>query len=239
MSPDARTLMSHLDLTTPLIALYDAPDPTAFEPLVTPRSGKQACVFAFYEDWLAGRTVKLTADEPGCGGAAYWLFGKVGRSRAEFVKFLVDTEGLKASHDLMNQWLDHHHPYRPAHAALLIGPFREEQYPFVKTITFYVNPDQLSTLVLGANYHHAPGDPPAVVAPFGSGCMEILPLFANLEIPQAIIGATDLAMRSALPPDIMAFTVTKPMFERLCSLDKKSFLHKAFLKNLRHARGLA
>ena len=79
----------------------------------------------------------------------------------------------------------------------------------------------------------------AVVAPFGSGCMEILPLFENLEVPQAILGATDLAMRSALPPDIMAFTVTKPMFERLCSLDEKSFLYKAFLKNLQRARGRA
>jgi hypothetical protein len=238
MIPDARTLMTRIDLTTPLIALYDAPDPAEFEPLVTPRSGRQACVFAFYEDWLAGRTVLLTADEPGCGGAAYWLFGKVGRSRTEFVKFLVDTEGLKASHDLMNQWLDHHRPYTPTHRQLLVGPLRADQYEFVKTITFYVNPDQLSMLVLGANYDHAPTDPPAVVAPFGSGCMEIMPLFEDLDVPQAIIGATDLAMRSSLPPDIVAFTVTKSMYARLCALDERSFLYKAFLTNLRRARGL-
>jgi len=239
MLPDAQTLTTRIDLTTPLIALYDAPDPKAFEPLVTPRAGRQACVFAFYEDWLAGRTVLLTADNPGCGGAGYWLFGRAGRSRAEFVKFLVDAEGLKASHDLMNPWLDHHSPYVPAHQQLLLGPLRADVYEFVKTITFYVNPDQLSMLVLGANYHHAPGDPPAVVAPFGSGCMEVLPLFEDLEAPQAIIGATDLAMRSALPPDILAFTVTKSMFVRLCALDEKSFLHKPFLKNLQRARGLA
>ncbi len=239
MLPDARTLMTSIDLTTPLIALYDAPDPAVFEPLITPRAGRQACVFAFYEDWLAGRTVMLTADSPGCGGAGYWLFGRAGRSRAEFVKFLVDTEGLKASHDLMNQWLDRHRPYQPAHEALFLGPLRDACYEFVKTITFYVNPDQLSALVLGANYHHAPGDPPAVVAPFGSGCMEALPLFEDLQAPQAIIGATDLAMRSALPPQVMAFTVTKPMFARLCALDESSFLYKPFLKNLRRARGLA
>jgi hypothetical protein len=44
-------------------------------------------------------------------------------------------------------------------------------------------------------------------------------------------------MRHYLPPDILAFTVTKPMFERLCSLGERSFLHKPFLTKLRKARG--
>lgn len=57
-------------------------------------------------------------------------------------------------------------------------------------------------------------------------------------MPQAIIGATDIAMRQHLPPDILAFTVTKPMFEQLCALDTRSFLHKPFWRNLRKARGL-
>jgi hypothetical protein len=35
---------------------------------------------------------------------------------------------------------------------------------------------------------------------------------------------------------ILAFTVTKPMFEQLCALDERSFLFKPFLKNLRKAR---
>lgn len=238
MMPSAANLLSRIGLETPPIALYDAPDRAPFEPLFAPQAGRHACVFAFYGEWLAGRTVLITADNPGCGGAAYWLFGKEGRSRAEFIKFLVDTEGLRASHDLMSQWLDRHRPYHPEHGQVFIGPLRGDQYEFVKTISFYVTPDQLSALVLGAYYNHAPADPPAVIAPFGSGCMEILPLFEDLHRPQAIIGATDLAMRSVLPPDTLAFTVTKPMYEQLCALDEKSFLYKAFLKNLRRSRGL-
>jgi len=35
----------------------------------------------------------------------------------------------------------------------------------------------------------------------------------------------------------MAFTVTKPLFEKLCRLDEKSFLHKPFWQNLRKKRG--
>jgi hypothetical protein len=92
--------------------------------------------------------------------------------------------------------------------------------------------------MLGAQYNSSPGDPLPVVAPFGSGCMELVSLFEDLRIPQAIIGATDIAMRQFLPPHILAFTVTTPMFEQLCELDEKSFLYKPFWKNLRKARGI-
>jgi len=80
--------------------------------------------------------------------------------------------------------------------------------------------------MIGAQYFSKPEDTDPVIAPFGSGCMELLPLFKDLNIPQALIGSTDIAMRKYLPPDLLAFTVTKPMFEKLCKLDKKSFLEK-------------
>jgi hypothetical protein len=238
MMPEPRTLLRRIDLETPPVGLYDAPDPAAFAPLTAPKPGQHVCAFAFYKTWQTGQTLHLTADNAGCGGAATWLFGVQGRSREEFVAFLVDTEGLKASHELMHRWIDHHRPYVPEHGHLLIGPLRDDQYHYLRTVTFFINPDQLSALVLGANYEHAPGDPPAVISPFGSGCMEILSLFEDLQAPQAIVGATDLAMRSSLPPDRLAFTVTKPMFERLCRLDERSFLYKSFWQDLRRARRL-
>jgi hypothetical protein len=42
--------------------------------------------------------------------------------------------------------------------------------------------------------------------------MQLVRLFGALDIPQAVTGATDIAMRQYLPPDILAFTVTKAMF---------------------------
>jgi hypothetical protein len=113
---------------------------------------------------------------------------------------------------------------------------REEGWPFIKTITFLVNPDQFSALAIGAQYHSAPDDPPPVIAPFGSGCSQLLP-FRDMDIAQASIGATDIAMRQYIPPDMLTFVVTKSMFSRLCELDDKSFLFKPFLKRLRQARG--
>ena len=81
-------------------------------------------------------------------------------------------------------------------------------------------------------------DAPAAIAPFGSGCGTTISMFDDLGIPQAIIGATDIATRRFLPPELLAFTVTKPMFEQLCGLDEKSFLYKPFWQDLRKARGL-
>ena len=66
--------------------------------------------------------------------------------------------------------------------------------------------------------------------------MQLVSLFDNLDIPQAIIGSTDIAMRRYLDPDLIAFTVTRPLFEQLCGLDDKSFLHKRFWGTLRRMR---
>ncbi len=158
------------------------------------------------------------------------------RSREDYVKFLYEGEGLKASKSIMEKWFDQRRTYRMRHPYLLLGTLRREKFEHLRTVTFFVNPDQLSILIIGANHRSGPGDPPAVLAPFGSGCMELLSLFDDLDRPQAIIGATDIAMRRYLPPDILAFTVTRPMFEQLCSLDDKSFLFKPFLNILWKSR---
>ena len=238
MQPDPTTLLKKAGIDHPIIGFYDAPDPSAFEPLVASKPGKWACVFMFYKRWLDGKTLHLTKDNFGCGGAGHWLCGVATRSREEYIDFLAGEEGLKASGELMGRWIDHRGPYQQTHDHLFIGPVKQEQYEYLKTATFFVNPDQLSLLMTGANYNNGPDDPPAVVAPFGSGCSLMLGLFDDINIPQAMIGTTDIAMRQYLPPDMMALSVTKPMFEQLCGLDEKSFLYKPFWQNLRKARGL-
>ena len=236
MQPDPTNLIERIGLTTPLIGFYDSPDPAPFAPLVKPGLGKGTCVFGFYRQWLKGKTLHITERNLGCGGAGHWLCNVSARSREGFVRFLVDDEGLKSSHSLMNQWLDHRSGYQQERPHILIGPLHKDQYRYLKSITFYVDPDQLSLLMLGAQYHSAPDDPPPVIAPFGSGCMQLVVLFDGLNIPQAVVGATDIAMRQYLPPDTLAFTVTMPMFEQLCALDEGSFLYKPFWSRLKEAR---
>lgn len=239
MQPDPKPLLAKLGLRTPLIGFYDAPATTAFEPIIAPQPGNRVCIFSFYKQWLEGKTLQLTKENYGCGGAGRCLFGVLTRSRQDFVNFLVEDEGLKASAELMNQWIDATPPYQPEHEHIFIGPLKLSQYPYLRSVTFYVNPDQLSLLLIGAQYESSPTDPLPAIIPFGSGCMQLGPLFQDLKIPQAIVGATDIAMRQFLSPDVLAFTATRPMFERLCRLDQKSFLNKPFWQRLQRARGFA
>jgi hypothetical protein len=237
MKHSPELLIKKLGLETPLIGLYDAPGNSDFGDIVSPGAGKHPCFFAHYKSWLRGKTVRLSEDNHGCGGCGKWLFGKQGRSRQEYIEFLADEEGLKANHALMDEWFGQAKNYRSRHGTLFVGPLKEGMDKYLKTVTFFVNPDQLSVLMTGAQYHSRPGDPEPVTAPFGSGCMQMLPLFDNPDTPQAIIGATDMAMRQYLPPNILAFTATIPMYDRLCSIGENSFLSRAFIKTLKKARG--
>jgi hypothetical protein len=185
-----------------------------------------------------------------CQGGGYWIGGVVpgwvvksaGSDSAQrdiFAKGLNQREGFKSSTELMCQWLENQKPYLIENGYVVIGPFNDDQYEHLKTVTFYVNPDQLSLLLLGAEYNNASiNDNPAITA-FGSGCGQIAALFGDVDqdIPKAVIGATDIAMREHLPPDVLALTVNKPMYKQLCELDENSFLYKSFWKRLRKARG--
>ncbi len=236
MIPNADYLLEKTGISLPLIAFYDAPDTKPFEPIVTPSKQGRACMFSFYKKWLKGETLVLTKDNYGCGGASHHLFSQPKRSHENFVEFLADEEGLKANHELVDEWIKASKSYRPENEFILYGPLKVELYEYVKTITFLVNPDQLSMLMIGAQYYTKVSDPEPVIAPFGSGCMQLITKFRDLNVPQAIVGATDMAMRQYLPPDTLAFTVTKPTYENLCKLDKNSFLEKGFITRLKKAR---
>ena len=237
--PDPTRLLEELALDRPLVGAYDAPEPDAFAPLVAPTAGtgRGPCVFHYYRRWLAGETLHLTAEAFGCGGCGRAFFGVPAREREDFIDFLWGDEGLRASRELMAAWIDNAPTYRPEHGHVLLGPLKPALARYLKTVTFWVNPDQLSVLQHGAYHHHAWGDPDPVTVPFGSGCLELVATFRDLEAPQAVIGGTDIAMRGDLPRDVLAFTVTVPLFAQLCALGDESFLGKGFLERLRKTRG--
>lgn len=236
MQPDPATILETLSISEPLIGLYDAPDPAPFAPLVEP-AGPRACVFASRSQWLAGKSLHITKEKHGCG--APHLLGVQTRTRKEMVEFLVGEEGLRATGELMELWLDAQPGYHPHHEHVLLGPTKADQYEHLLSVSFYVDADQLSVLCTGASYYSRPEDPAPVIAPFSSGCGQLASVFRDLDAAQAAIGATDQAMRQHLPKDLLAFTVTKAMFERLCAWaeDGKSSLHNNFLRRLLKARG--
>lgn len=197
-----------------------------------------------------GDSICISAGEASCQGGGYWVGGVMpawavksagtdGDPLESFAKGLNQREGFKSSDELMCQWFENQQPYLIEHEYVVIGPLKDAQYEHLKTVTFYVNPDQLSLLILGAEYNNASQKNHPVIVPFGSGCGQMAALLGdfNSTIPKAVIGATDIAMREHFPTDILSFSVNKPMYKQLCELGEDSFLYKGFWKRLQKARG--
>ncbi|MFC2027952.1 DUF169 domain-containing protein [Chloroflexota bacterium] len=246
MRPDPANLLENSGITTPLIGFYDVPDPKPFEPFAKPKR----CFFSAYENWLKGESICISEGTSSCQGGGYWVGGITPEwavksagpdilPRDSFAKGLNQREGFKSSDELMCRWFENLKPYMIENGYVVLGPLKDEQYDFLKTVTFFVNPDQLSLLLLGTEYQNASVDVNPTITSFGSGCGQLAALFGDFDpdIPKAIIGATDIAMRENLPPDFLALTVNKPMYKQLCELDENSFLHKPFWRRLRTARG--
>ncbi len=245
MQPNPDKLLEISGIKIPLIGFYDVSDPEPFRPFAK----TERCFFSGYEHWLKGESICISENEAGCQGGGYWVggvppawvvkFGEPGDDALEkFAKGLNQREGFKSSDELMHQWLKNQKPYIIQNGNVIMGPVKDDQYKFIKTVTFYVNPDQLSLLLIGAEYNNASVNESPISAPFGSGCGQMAAVLGDLEsdVPKAVIGGTDIAMRGNLPPDILAFTVNKPMFRQLCELDENSFLYKHFWRNLKKAR---
>ena len=234
MNPYPTNLLSKAGIVTPLIGFYDLADPSPFEPFAKP--GR--CLFKAYEAWLEGKYICLSAEEYSCRGGGYWIGGTEFTTREEFGSGLNQREGFKESDQLMCQWLENQKPYLIKNGYVVIGPLREDHTSYLKTVTFYVNPDQLSLLLMGAHYRDASSIGETVKVPFGSGCGLMAAVLGDLETdePRAVIGATDIAMRQHLPPDLLAFTVNRAMYKQLCNLKENSYLDKSFLQRLKLSR---
>jgi uncharacterized protein (DUF169 family) len=94
----------------------------------------------------------------------------------------------------------------------------------IKSVIFLVNPDQLSALVVLANYGRALND--NVIAPWGAACHSVLFAYKEeeKEIPRAIIGFFDLAARKHVKKDILSFTIPCKMFLEMEANVAGSFL---------------
>ncbi len=107
----------------------------------------------------------------------------------------------------------------------------------VRSITFLVNPDQLSALVVLAKYDGEHNE--NVIIPFAAGCQSIgICTFREneRERPRAVVGLVDLSarknLRRQLGKDVMSFSVTPAMFRRMEENVEGSFLQRETWKTL-------
>jgi uncharacterized protein (DUF169 family) len=91
-------------------------------------------------------------------------------------------------------------------------------------IIFFVNGDQLSALLVMADYNR--GTNRSVTAPFGAACQSILFGYAEAkkENPGGVIGFFDISRRSAVDREILTFTVPFSLFREMEANVEGSFL---------------
>jgi hypothetical protein len=117
-------------------------------------------------------------------------------------------------------------------------PEKEE----IKNVTFFVDPDALSALVILASY----GRPEAenVIIPWAAGC-QVMGILAYRELereqPRGLVGMTDISarknVRATLGEHILSFTAPWPLFLEMEGNVEGSFLQRETWNALQKSKG--
>ena len=115
----------------------------------------------------------------------------------------------------------------------LVDPDQDE----IKNVTFFVDPDGLSALVLLAGYGGP--DKESVIVPWAAGC-QVPGVFAYRELerdrPRGLVGLTDITarrnVRTILGPQVLSFTAPWPLFLEMEKNVAGSFLTRMTWKSL-------
>jgi hypothetical protein len=106
-----------------------------------------------------------------------------------------------------------------------------------KVVTLLTDPDQLSALVVLANFARPGID--NVRIPFAAGCasLALYPFYeAQQASPRAVIGLTDISarfyLRKLLGKDILSFTIPWTLFEEMEGDVSESFLTRFAWKSM-------
>lgn len=238
-------LTKALRLETPIIAIYDTDPSPGFEPMVQAKG--RSCCFAYYQRWLKGETLVVKRNggsfqdpQNGCPGMQNAL--GLGKGYPPWMAhFLTDGkkgapmgEGLKATPELAQEFLDRAKAPTPSGDHILMGPIKPAQWDKVKTVSFFVDPDRLAALMTLSAYWSS--NPDEIAAPFSSGCGLMWRELINFDRDRPIIGCTDIAMRKYLPPEIMCLSVSPTRFEKMVNFPDEAFLNREWWNDLMNAR---
>lgn len=215
--------------------------------------GKRGCVAAMLSGAAKGKTAVFSRKTTGCpgggvglgfgntyvnfpGGIEYFLStgnkefcqSEIGKNLVKNMPHLEDGEGYLKNPEIAKKFIEslpmtdvpfEYVVYKP------LEKLSEGEIP--KIVVLPVNPDQLSALVVLANYARDSVD--NVIVRFGAGCHQtgIIAYQECLsENPRAVIGLTDISVRKIFDKDILSFTMPYEMFLEMENNVEGSFLQK-------------
>ncbi|MGI5824008.1 MAG: DUF169 domain-containing protein [Bacillota bacterium] len=116
-------------------------------------------------------------------------------------------ERFYASPELVKKWKSDMPYVNSGRKYVVFKPFSvvaEEEKPDL--IFMFVNPDQLSAMVITAGYNR--GTAVNITAPFAAACQSILFAYQEIqkESPKAVLGFFDISQRSQIPKEYLSLT---------------------------------
>lgn len=220
------------------------------------QEGKEGCMGPMLVAASKGRTANFDRKTIGCpggraglglgfdnsnndfpGGMEYFLSTgnkelyktEEGRKIAEEMPVLAEGEGYYKSPEVAKKIIQKIPKLDVPSEYVVFKPLEKvkpEEKP--KVVVFLATPDQLSALLVLANYegehlNHS------VIAPMGSGCSTIglIPYIeGQSENPRAVLGLFDISVRKYIDKNILSFSIPYKLFEKMERNVEGSFLQK-------------
>jgi len=200
---------------------------------IVPEKDSWSCMFLYIKAVASGKKLCLSADNPGCSGAACYLgFKKTGAGAGSF---LAGKEKFKKSVELGEAFYKEINAISSAEEFIVLERTDDLAYDEgqPQVITLWVDAASLSGLVTLANYDRETNE--NVLIPFASGCQSVWTIpykeqFSSL--PRCVVGTMDPAVRAFLPKETMAFSLPVKRFVELAENIKGSFLQTDLWKQV-------
>jgi len=224
------------------------------------QEGKDGCIGAMLVAASKGRTAYFNRKTVGCNGGKVGLgfrdtFGNFpggieyflstgnkellktaeGQKLAAAMPFLVEGEGYFKNPDVAKKFVDIL-PKRdiPNEYVVFIPLEKVTKEETPKVIVFLATPDQLSALLVLANYEGEHNQ--NVIAPMGAGChsIGIIPFAEEeRENPRAVLGLFDISVRKHVDKNILSFTIPYRLYQKMEANVAGSFLDREEWKEIR------
>lgn len=165
--------------------------------------------------------------------------GLEGTAGKEFTENFLQGEGYVKTPELVEQWLEELPITEIKSTYVLFKPLGEVDFDREQpeTVVFLADPDQLSALVILANYGREGME--NVIIPWAAGCQTIgiLPSREGKSIqPRAVVGLTDISarkyVRNLLGSELLTFAVPREMFLEMENNVAGSFLERHTWRSL-------
>lgn len=201
--------------------------------------GKRGCAIALLTAVAKGRTAVFSRSTYGCLGGGVGLgFGNLFANCPGGFEYFLSSgrgegfppgEGYKKTPELATTFVEQLPITDIPYKYVIFAPLAtvDEAKDEAKIIVFYANADQLSALVVLANYGRPGLD--NVIIPFGSGCQSVVLnpwAEAQRERPRAVVGLTDITARPMVDADLLSFAVPLAMFREMEANVAGSFLDR-------------